>query len=65
MGKGSDPNTNSYTVRVRNGVVDMCKVIQILLICVCSFDLFCPLLERDRFIENLYIALFLTLFVSI
>ena len=31
--------------------------IRILLICFCSFDLFCPLLDKDRFIENLYIAL--------
>ena len=23
----------------------------------CSFDLFCPLLEKDNFIENWYIAL--------
>ena len=25
---------------------------------VCCFDLFCPLLEKDVFIENLYIALY-------
>ena len=31
--------------------------IYILLICFCSFDLFCPLLDKYIFIENLYIAL--------
>ena len=31
--------------------------ISILLICFCSFDLFCPLLDKDISIENLYIAL--------
>ena len=31
--------------------------ISILLICFCSFDLFCPLLEKDTFIENVYIVL--------
>ena len=39
----------------------------------CSFDLFCPLLEEDSFIKNLYIVLsrlikyhsFLNLFVSV
>ena len=30
----------------------------ILLICFCSFDLFCPLLEKDTFIEIFYIVLF-------
>ena len=29
----------------------------ILLICFCSFDLFCPLLEKYTFIENVYIVL--------
>ena len=29
----------------------------ILLIRFCSFDLFCPLLDKDNSIENLYIAL--------
>ena len=35
-------------------------------ICFCSFDLSCPLLIKDNFIENMYIVLssFLTLFVS-
>ena len=41
-------------------------------ICFCRFDLSCPILEQDSFIENLYIVLsclikersFLTLFVS-
>ena len=28
-----------------------------LLICVCSFDSSCPILEKDGFIEHLYIAL--------
>ena len=28
-----------------------------LLICFCSFDLFCPILEKDSFIEKLYIVL--------
>ena len=32
-------------------------IYSILLICFCSFDLFCPLLEKDNFIENVYIAL--------
>ena len=44
-----------------------------LLIRFCSFDLSCPILEKDYFIENWYIVLscvikwrsFLTLFVSI
>ena len=27
------------------------------LICFCSFDLSCPILEKDKFIENLYIVL--------
>ena len=44
-----------------------------LLICFCSFDLSWPILEKDNFIENMYIVLsclikyhsFLTLFVSI
>ena len=42
-----------------------------LLICFCSFDLSCPILEKDNFITNLYITLsilnsvFLILFVSI
>ena len=27
-------------------------------ICFCSFDLSCPLQEKDNFIENLYIVLF-------
>ena len=31
--------------------------ISILLICFCSFDLFCPLLDKDSFIENMYIVL--------
>ena len=31
--------------------------ISILLICFCSFDLFCPILEKDNFIEILYIVL--------
>ena len=31
--------------------------ISILLICFCSFDLFCPLLEKDTFIKNVYIVL--------
>ena len=31
--------------------------ISILLICFCSFELFCPLLDKDRFIENVYFAL--------
>ena len=43
-----------------------------LLICFCSFDLACPILEKDNFIENVYIVMsclikwhsFLTLFVS-
>ena len=29
----------------------------ILLICFCSFDLFCPLVQKDTFIEHLYIVL--------
>ena len=33
------------------------KYIYILIICFCSFDLFCPLLEKDNLIENLCIAL--------
>ena len=44
-----------------------------LLICFCSFDQSCPMLEKDNFIDNLCIVLcclikyrsFLTLFVSI
>ena len=46
-----------------------------LLICFCGFDLSCPILEKDKFIENvLYLlycpvslnsVLFLTLFVLI
>ena len=32
--------------------------ISILLVCFCSFDLFCPLLEKYNFIENLCIALY-------
>ena len=41
-----------------------------LFICFCNFKLFCPILEKDNFNENLYIVLlssilFLTLFVSI
>ena len=39
--------------------------ISILLICFCSFDLFCPLLDKDSFIENLYIALFCPIKYSI
>ena len=31
--------------------------ISILLICFCSFDLFCSLLDKDNSIENLYIAM--------
>ena len=31
--------------------------ISILLICFCSFDLFCRLLDKDISIENMYIAL--------
>ena len=31
--------------------------ISILLICFCSFDLFCPLLEKNSFIKNNYTAL--------
>ena len=31
--------------------------ISILFICFCSFDLFCPLLDKDTLIENLYFAL--------
>ena len=31
--------------------------ISILLICFCSFELFSHLLEKDNFIENVYIAL--------
>ena len=27
------------------------------LICFCSFDLSCPILEKDNFIKNLYIVL--------
>ena len=27
------------------------------LICLCSFDLSCPILEKDIFIENLYVVL--------
>ena len=45
----------------------------LLIVCFCSFDLFCPILEKGNFIEHLYIVLsclikehsFLTLFVSI
>ena len=36
----------SVTVKINN-----------LLICFCSFDLFCPILEKDNFIENVYIVL--------
>ena len=32
--------------------------ISILLICFCSFELCCPLLVKNSFIENLYIVLF-------
>ena len=28
------------------------------LICFCSFDPFCSILEKDNFIENLYIVLY-------
>ena len=28
-----------------------------LLICFCSFDFSCPILEKDSFVENLYIVL--------
>ena len=31
--------------------------IRILLICFCSFELSGPILEKDSFIENVYIAL--------
>ena len=31
--------------------------ISILLICFCSFDLFCPLLDKDISIENMYFVL--------
>ena len=31
--------------------------VNILLLCFCSFDLFCPLLDIDISIKNLYIAL--------
>ena len=31
--------------------------ISILVHCFCSFDLFCPLLDKDISMENLYIAL--------
>ena len=31
--------------------------ISILLICFCSFDLSCPILKKDSFIEHLYIVL--------
>ena len=39
------------------------------LICLCNFELSCPIFEKDNFTENLYIVLlnsvlFLTLFVS-
>ena len=37
-----------------------------LLICFCSFYFFCPILEKDNFIEHLYIVLsFIILFVSV
>ena len=29
----------------------------ILLLCFCGFDLFCPLLDKDISIENLFVAL--------
>ena len=32
-------------------------VSDILLLCFCSFDLFCPLFDKDIFIENVYIVL--------
>ena len=35
---------------------DVRVYISILLICFCSFDLFCPLLEKDIFIEIVYIV---------
>ena len=28
------------------------------LTCICSFDLSCPILEKDNFIENVYIVLY-------
>ena len=31
--------------------------ISLLLICFCRFDLFCPLLDKDTFIKNVYIVL--------
>ena len=31
--------------------------INVLLLCFCSFDLFCPLLDKEISIENLYITL--------
>ena len=37
--------------------------VSILLLCFCSFDLFCPLLDKDISIENLYILYCLVLFI--
>ena len=31
------------------------KIQKVTLICFCSFDLFCPLLEKDNSVENFYI----------
>ena len=32
-----------------------------LFICFCSFDFSCPIFEKDHFIENLYIVLFVSI----
>ena len=35
----------------------VCVITLEISICFCSFDLFCPILEKDNFIKNVYIVL--------
>ena len=60
-----------YTIK-KNIQAAVASKISNLIICFCSFDLSCPILEKDNFIEKLIYCLvslnsvlFLTLFVSI
>ena len=47
--------TESITIVFSQAAISV--IISNLLICVCSFDLSCPILEKENFIEILYIVL--------
>ena len=51
-----------YVILLHHVILHFCQAavsikISKLLICFCSFDLSCPILEKNNFIKNVYIVL--------